>query len=123
MINHIAIQCRDIAASATFYDTLLGVLGGKRIIERNDLIGYGTGFPTFWIGPLVDQGSQRPIHLAFDATSRSEVDAFYETARTHGAEILHAPRVWPEYHPGYYGAFVRDPDGNNIEAVHHTWQT
>jgi catechol 2,3-dioxygenase-like lactoylglutathione lyase family enzyme len=123
MINHVAIQCHDLAESTAFYDTLLAVLGGKRIIERPNLIGYGTSFPTFWIGPLVDQGNQRPIHLAFDAASRSDVDAFHDAARARGDEILHPPRVWPEYHPGYYGAFVRDPDGNNIEAVHHTWQS
>jgi hypothetical protein len=49
------------------------------------------------------------------------VQAFFDTAAAHGAEVLHKPRVWPEYHPGYFGAFVRDPDGNNVEAVHHTF--
>lgn len=121
MINHLAIQCRDLAASAAFYDTLLAVLGGRRVIEREDVIGYGTDFPTFWIGPLVDARGERAIHVAFNARSRDEVDAFHDTAMRLGAELLHAPRVWPEYHPGYYGVFLRDPDGNNIEAVHHTW--
>ena len=58
---------------------------------------------------------------SFRAQSREEVDAFVEAARAEGVEILHEPRVWPEYHPGYYGGFVRDLDGNNIEAVHHTF--
>ncbi len=49
------------------------------------------------------------------------VQAFHDAAVELGAEVLHEPRVWPEYHPGYFGAFVRDPDGNNVEAVHHTW--
>ena len=49
------------------------------------------------------------------------MQAFFDTAVGRGAEVLHEPRVWPEYHPGYYGAFVRDPDGNNVEAVHHTF--
>jgi predicted lactoylglutathione lyase len=53
-------------------------------------------------------------------SARSAVDRFFAEATSIGAEVLHAPRVWPEYHPGYYGAFVRDPDGNNVEAVCHT---
>ena len=63
----------------------------------------------------------RPVHLALQAHSRADVDAVYAAAREAGAEILHEPRVWTEYHAGYYGTFFRDPDGNNVEAVHHTW--
>jgi len=59
------------------------------------------------------------IHFAFQARGVDEVRAFYDTAMGLGAESLHAPRLWPEYHPGYFGAFVRDPDGNNVEAVFH----
>ena len=121
MINHLSIQCHDLVASASFYDGLLGVLGGRRIIEREQLIGYGTGFPTFWIGPLVDESGAREIHVAFDADTRETVDQFHECAVRLGVEVLHSPRVWPEYHAGYYGTFIRDPDGNNIEAVHHTF--
>lgn len=121
MINHLSIQCHDVAASASFYDSLLGVLGGRRIIEREQLIGYGTGFPTFWIGPLVDESGAREIHVAFHADTREAVDKFHECAVRLGVEVLHPPRVWPEYHAGYYGTFIRDPDGNNIEAVHHTF--
>ncbi len=62
----------------------------------------------------------RESHIAFSAVSREAVDRFFAAARSIGAEALHEPRVWPEYHPGYYGAFVRDPDGNNVEAVCHT---
>ena len=61
------------------------------------------------------------MHLAIAAPSRDAVDAVFSAAQEAGAEVLHEPRLWPEYHPGYYGAFVRDPDGNNVEAVHHTW--
>ena len=59
--------------------------------------------------------------MALTAPDRAAVDAFHAAALELGADSLHTPRVWPEYHPGYYGAFVRDPDGNNVEAVHHTW--
>jgi predicted lactoylglutathione lyase len=64
--------------------------------------------------------TNRDIHVAFQAAYRAVVRAFIDVAVATGAEALHEPRVWPEYHPGYYGAFVRDPDGNNIEAVCHT---
>ena len=62
----------------------------------------------------------RPVHVAFSAASDDQVRAFFAAAVATGAEVLHEPRVWPEYHLGYFGAFVRDPDGNNVEAVHHT---
>jgi len=68
--------------------------------------------------PLAD-GVNRPIHVAFVAADRATVDAFFAAAVGAGAEVLHEPRVWPEDHPSYYGAFVRDPDGNNVEAVCH----
>ena len=77
------------------------------------------GFPRLWFGPLIDRGV-RPVHLALTAPSRDAVDAVYAAAQESGTEILHEPRVWPEYHSGYYGVFLRDLDGNNGEAVHHT---
>ena len=121
MLDHVSIQCADVAASAEFYDTVLAPLGVVRVLDYGAVIGYGIdGRPSFWLGPLVDQGANRPIHLAFVAADRDAVRAFFDAAVRLGAEVLHEPRVWPEYHPGYYGAFVRDPDGHNIEAVCHT---
>jgi catechol 2,3-dioxygenase-like lactoylglutathione lyase family enzyme len=64
-------------------------------------------------------GPSRESHIAFQAADEDAVRAFHEAAVGQGAESLHAPRPWPEYHPGYFGAFVRDPDGNNVEAVWH----
>ena len=61
----------------------------------------------------------REVHIAFVAPDRAAVRAFFAAAVATGAQVLHEPRVWPEYHPDYYGAFVRDPDGNNVEAVCH----
>lgn len=121
MIDHIAIQVADPAASAAFYDRVLAPLGGKRLFERDEgrVIGYGTSFPAFWIGPVTTGGQAREGHLAFSAPDRAAVRAFFTAAVDAGAEVLHEPRVWPEYHPAYYGAFVRDPDGNNVEAVCH----
>ena len=122
MIDHISIQCTDVPASAEFYDAVLGALGGRRIFDMGDVIGYGVDVPSFWLGPHSTGEGFRETHLAFRAPSRDAVLAFRQSAVDLGAEVLHEPREWPEYHPGYYGAFVRDPDGNNVEAVCHTPQ-
>jgi catechol 2,3-dioxygenase-like lactoylglutathione lyase family enzyme len=120
MLDHLSIQCADVPAAAAFYDTVLAPLGGSRQMDFGEVIGYGTPEkPSFWLGPLADEGSNRPIHVAFAAPDRGAVDAFFAAAVGTGAEVLHEPRLWPEYHPSYYGAFVRDPDGNNVEAVCH----
>ena len=120
MIDHLSLQVRDVAASAAFYDAVLAPLGGKRLMDFGDVVGYGTNRPTFWIGPTETGGATREVHVAFMAADRSAVHAFHEAAMSAGAEVLHEPRVFPEYHETYYGAFVRDPDGNNVEAVCHT---
>jgi catechol 2,3-dioxygenase-like lactoylglutathione lyase family enzyme len=84
------------------------------------VIGFGVGpNPDFWIGPQTTGEGFREAHIAFAAPSRAAVDAFFQAALATGADVLNAPRLWPEYHPTYYGAFVRDPDGNNVEAVCH----
>ncbi len=89
-------------------------------MDFGDVIGYGVaGRPTFWLGPLTTGDDNREIHVAFEAPDRESVRAFFEVAVGLGAEVLNEPRVWPEYHEHYYGAFVRDPDGNNVEAVCH----
>jgi catechol 2,3-dioxygenase-like lactoylglutathione lyase family enzyme len=120
MLDHLSIQCADIGASATFYDTVLATLGGGRIMDFGQEIGYGVPpKPDFWIGARQTGEGFRESHIAFAARDRSTVDAFFAAARQAGAEVLHEPRMWPEYHPNYYGAFVRDPDGNNVEAVCH----
>jgi catechol 2,3-dioxygenase-like lactoylglutathione lyase family enzyme len=120
MIDHVGVQCADMGASATFYDTVLASLGVSRIMDFGVAIGYGTGDkPDFWISTFDSGEGFRESHLAFAAPNRSSVRAFFAAAQTLGAEVLHEPRVWPEYHPGYFAAFVRDPDGNNVEAVCH----
>lgn len=120
VLDHLSIQCSDVGASAAFYDTVLAPLGGGRILDFGEVIGYGRGMqPTFFIGPLTTGEPNREVHIAFAATDRAMVRAFFDAAVAHGAEVLHEPRVWPEYHPNYYGGFVRDPDGNNVEAACH----
>ncbi len=120
MLDHVSIQCADVAASAAFYDAVLVPLGGERVMDFGDVIGYGRPpQPRFWIGPQTTGDGFRESHLAFTAPDRAAVRAFFDAAVLAGAEVLHAPRVWPEYHEHYFGAFVRDPDGNNVEAVSH----
>jgi catechol 2,3-dioxygenase-like lactoylglutathione lyase family enzyme len=120
MLDHLSFQCADVDASARFYDAVLAPLGGVRIMELGEVIGYGVPpMPDFWLGPRSTGDGFRESHIAFAAADRAAVRAFFDTAVGIGAEILHEPRVWPEYHPNYYGAFVRDPDGNNVEAVCH----
>lgn len=120
MLDHLSIQCADVAASQSFYDAVLDPLGGSRIMDFGDVVGYGVGqMPTFWLGPHHTGEGFRESHIAFVARDRDAVRAFFAVAVDLGAEVLHEPRVWPEYHQTYYGAFVRDPDGNNVEAVCH----
>jgi len=120
MLDHLAIQCADVPTAAAFYDAVLSPLGSSRQMDFGEVIGFGTAEkPSFWLGPLAEGTTNRPIHVAFVAGDRAAVRAFFEAAVAAGAEVLHEPRVWPEYHPSYYGAFVRDPDGNNVEAVCH----
>jgi catechol 2,3-dioxygenase-like lactoylglutathione lyase family enzyme len=121
MLDHLSIQCTDPAASAAFYDAVLAPLGGTRVADFGEVIGYGRPpRPVFWIAPQQTGDGFRESHIAFSAPDRATVRAFLAAAKDLGAEVLHEARVWPEYHPNYYGAFVRDPDGNNVEAVCHT---
>jgi catechol 2,3-dioxygenase-like lactoylglutathione lyase family enzyme len=122
MLDHLQIQCSDMAASAAFYDRVLAPLGGTRLMDFGDqAIGYGRApKPDFWIGTHDSGEGSRESHIAFEAPDTATVDAFFAAAVEAGAEVLHEPRMWPEYHPHYYGAFVRDPDGNNVEAVCHS---
>jgi catechol 2,3-dioxygenase-like lactoylglutathione lyase family enzyme len=120
VIDHIGINCADYPKSQAFYDTVLAVLGFSRQLDFGRAIGYGRdGKPTFWISDGAAMGPNRENHIAFQAADEDAVRAFHEAAVAQGAESLHEPRLWPEYHPGYFGAFVRDPDGNNVEAVWH----
>jgi catechol 2,3-dioxygenase-like lactoylglutathione lyase family enzyme len=124
VLDHFSIQCNDFDRSAAFYDAVLAPLGGHRLMDFptsvGRAIGYGVGQkPSFWIGSQTTGTLNREVHIAFQAANRAAVLAFFEAAVATGAEVLHQPRLWPEYHPTYFGAFVRDPDGNNVEAVCH----
>ncbi len=119
MLDHLSLQVADLDASGAFYDAVLAPLGGQRIMDVGPAIGYGIDRPIFWIGREATDQANKEVHVAFAAADRAGVTAFFDAAVASGAEVLHEPRVWPEYHPNYFGAFVRDPDGNNVEAVCH----
>lgn len=120
MIDHIGMQCTDLAASTAFYEAALAPLGGVKMLDYGVAIGFGVPpMPDFWISVFDSGEGFRESHIAFQAADRVAVRAFFAAAVATGAEVLHEPRVWPEYHDDYYGAFVRDPDGNNVEAVCH----
>jgi catechol 2,3-dioxygenase-like lactoylglutathione lyase family enzyme len=110
----------DVNAARNILRAGLAPLGAQRIMDFSVVIGYGVPpRPDFRIGARSTGDGFRESHVAFTAPSRAAVNAFFDAAVAVGAEPLHEPRVWPEYHATYYGAFVRDPDGNNVEAVCH----
>ncbi|MFU8851484.1 VOC family protein [Micromonospora sp. SL1-18] len=100
MLDHFSVMVRDLPTSAAFYDRALAPLGGRRIMEPGP-IAYGVDSPDFWLVPGPAEAAPLEAHIAFTAPDRAAVQAFYDAAVTAGAEVLHAPRVWPEYHPTY----------------------
>jgi len=122
MFDHLSLQCDDVDASRRFYETVLTPLGIGVSMEFGDVLGLSgqDGVPKFWLGKTTTGGAQREIHLAFTAPNRATVDSVYRAVRELGAEVLHEPREWPEYHAGYYAVFMGDPDSNNVEVVSHS---
>jgi catechol 2,3-dioxygenase-like lactoylglutathione lyase family enzyme len=125
MLDHIGFSVSDYARSKAFYEKALAPLGYSLVMEvaqtANDhpAAGFGAnGKPDFWIGG--EGGLNKPIHIAIAAKDRATVDAFYRAALAAGGRDNGAPGLRPHYHPNYYGAFVLDPDGHNIEAVCHS---
>jgi catechol 2,3-dioxygenase-like lactoylglutathione lyase family enzyme len=119
IVDHVGIPCADLEASKRFYDLVLATLGHRRLLDVGVAVGYGSDTPDFWLSRPESDGPHRESHLAFTAPDVASVHAFHAAATGLGAETLHEPRLWPEYHPGYFAVFVRDPDGNNVEAVFH----
>jgi catechol 2,3-dioxygenase-like lactoylglutathione lyase family enzyme len=126
MIDHIGFPVSDYARAKAFYTEALAPLGYGLIMEvaqvdrpGESAAGFGTNDkPDFWIGG--EGALNRPVHIAILAKDRATVDAFYKAALAAGGRDNGAPGIRAHYHPNYYGAFVLDPDGHNIEAVCHT---
>ncbi len=120
MIDHVSIAVRDLAASAEFYQQLLEPLGLKRLVARDTTIGFGKTYPEFWLNARPGIGSvsdDTGNHICLRAPDRIAVDKFYEVAAAKGGRGDGSPRDRQATITTYYGAFVRDPDGNKIEAV------
>ncbi len=118
-LDHVGLDVSDYAASMAFSEGALAPLGMKLIMEPvPELGGFGDDFPFFWIGKR-DRGPDSGVHVAFAVEDRETVDAFHEAALAAGGTDNGGPGVREIYHPNYYGAFVLDPDGNNVEAVCH----
>ncbi len=120
MLDHLIIKVRDHEASKAFYTAALAPLGYAVVMEFGAGIGMGVaGKPDFWFHANDPGKVDGPLHVAFRADNRELVDAFYAAAMAAGGTDNGGPGLRSGYHPNYYGAFVRDPDGNNIEAVCH----
>lgn len=118
MLDHVSLKVADFARSAGFYDAALKPLGLRRLMgDDQNFTGYGDERPFFWIG--VGGAPNIGAHVAFSARDRATVDAFHRAAMAAGGRDNGGPGIRPHYHPTYYGAFVLDPDGHNIEAVCH----
>jgi catechol 2,3-dioxygenase-like lactoylglutathione lyase family enzyme len=121
MIDHTSIAVRDLKKGEAFYTALLAPLGMAKLREWPEAaIGFGKKYPEFWINrrAAMDRvGDDSGVHICLRAPSAEAVDAFYAAALAAGGTSDGAPGVRPEYHQTYYAAFIRDPDGNRIEAV------
>jgi catechol 2,3-dioxygenase-like lactoylglutathione lyase family enzyme len=128
ILDHFGINVSSYGRSKAFYEKALAPLGIQAIMEYGTACGFGRdGKPDFWIGEGITKFQKpehlkviTPVHVAFVARSRAEVEAFYKAALSAGGKDNGEPGVRKEYHPNYYGAFVIDPDGHNVEAVVHT---
>lgn len=125
MIDHIGLSVSDIERSKAFYTRALAPIGFQLLVEipislsgTKDFVGFGEPpKPEFWIS--TGTPNTPPVHVAFRVNARAQVDAFHATALSAGGRDNGAPGIRPHYHPNYYGAFVLDPDGHNIEVVCH----
>jgi len=118
ILDHLCLAVEDFERSKAFYRQVLAPLGIDKIVEMQGWAGFGRdGKPEFWFGQ--GREPQPPLHFAFSAENRAQVREFHAAAIEAGATDNGAPGVRDHYHPEYYGAFVLDPDGHNIEAVCH----
>ncbi|MGH3007432.1 MAG: VOC family protein [Gaiellaceae bacterium] len=120
MFDHVIIDVRDLEVSRAFYERAFAPLGISVVMELDERTAFGgeSGQPQFWLVARGTPGASG-VHVAVAAPDREAVDAFHRAALAAGGSDNGAPGLRPQYHPSYYGAFVLDPDGNNVEAVHH----
>ncbi|MGB5268540.1 MAG: VOC family protein [Polyangiales bacterium] len=121
ILSHVSIGTNDMPRAVAFYDAVLPVLGCKKLMEYPFGVAYGKQFPEFWVQLPID-GKPASVgngsHICFIAESQETVQAFHQAAMAAGATDDGPPGPRPQYSPGYYGAFARDPDGHKVEAVY-----
>ena len=120
LVSHVSVGVTDLSRAGLFYDAVMAVLGARRLIEHGVGIGYGRSFPEFWAASPHDGRDARPgngTHVCFNAETPQAVARFHAAGLTAGGLDDGAPGPRPTYAPGYYAAFLRDPDGNKIEAM------
>ena len=118
MLDHVGLKVKDFAKSKKFFADALAPLDYRVVMEFEGVAGFGIGGkPDFWIEQAPAAGSR--THVAFASSDRKSVDAFHAAALQAGGKDNGAPGIRAHYHPTYYGAYVFDPDGNNVEVVCH----
>lgn len=120
ILHHVSIGTADLEAACRFYDAVMAPLGARRIMEVPSAVAYGKRFPEFWVGRPLDgapASAGNGVHVSFIAPSREAVDAFHAAGLGAGGIDDGAPGPRPIYGPGYYGGFLRDPDGHKVEAA------
>lgn len=117
MIDHVSIAVRELDAATRFYERVLEAIGYKMLVVRATTVGFGKRYPDFWLNARPAAGPTDGAHVALRALSREMVDAFHAAALAAGATSDGGPGLRPEYTDRYYAAFIRDADGNRIEAV------
>lgn len=120
MIDHVSIEVSDLEKSAEFYERLLKTLAMRRVKDNPGSVGFGKKYSEFWINQRQDRPETSPdsgLHICLRAPDEAAVDAFYQAALENGGTDDGKPGLRPQYTRNYYAAFIRDPDGNRIEAV------
>ncbi len=123
MIDHVSISVRDLEVSSRFYEAVLAALGHAKLVVRATTIGFGKRYPEFWLNHrpgMAPVAADSGMHICLRAQNAAAVDTFYQTALACGGTSDGAPGLRPEYTTDYFAAFVRDPEGNRIEAVSFT---
>ena len=120
MLHHVSLGTSDLTRAEPFYDAVMREVGLRRTLRVEDAVGYGAGITVFSLNLPANGSTASPgngVHIAFEVEKRSAVDAFFRAALAYGGSADGEPGLRPEYDPHYYAAFVRDPDGNKIEAL------
>jgi catechol 2,3-dioxygenase-like lactoylglutathione lyase family enzyme len=119
VIDHVSIGVRDLAAATRFYEAVLAAIGYRKLVTKEGTVGFGKRYADFWLNARADLASAdgTGVHVCLRAPSTEMVDAFHAAALASGATSDGPPGVRPNYASDYYAAFIRDPDGNRIEAV------